>query len=138
MFSLAGIPPLAGFWGKLTLFGSAIQVAAARSGAPLSVWFTLLVIIGALNAAVATAYYLRIVSVMYFQPSGAAPQAAGGGGALAGTLVCATLVVGIGIFPRVALDAATAAESTFKSRRPAVVAAPNRSAPGSVVDARTR
>ncbi len=123
MFSLAGIPPLAGFWGKLALFGSAIQVAAQSAG-PVSVWFTLLVVIGALNAAVAAAYYLRIVSVMYFQAGSSPPQAAGGFGALAGTLICAVLVVAIGIFPRTVLDSATAAENTLRSRGPAVVAAP--------------
>ena len=90
----------------------------------MSVWFTLLVVIGALNAAVAAAYYLRIVSVMYFQAGSSSPQAAGGIGALLGTLICAVLVVGIGIFPRAALDSATAAENTLRSRAPAVVAAP--------------
>ncbi|MCI0358678.1 MAG: NADH-quinone oxidoreductase subunit N, partial [Planctomycetaceae bacterium] len=121
MFSLAGIPPLAGFWGKLTLFGSAIQVAAAETTGPLAVWFTLLVVLGVLNAAVAAAYYLRIVAVMYFQPASAQPPAAGGWGALAATLACSALVVGIGVFPRPAVDAATAAQSTLQSRGPVVV-----------------
>jgi NADH-quinone oxidoreductase subunit N len=125
MFSLAGIPPLAGFWGKLALFGSAIQVAAVRTEGPLSIWFTVLVVIGALNAAVAAAYYLRIVSVMYFQPSATPPQAAGGWGALAGTLICAVLVVACGVYPRPAYDAATAAENTLRSRGPVVVATPS-------------
>jgi len=41
MFSLAGIPPLAGFWGKLTLFGSAIQLASVNQTAntSLALWF---------------------------------------------------------------------------------------------------
>jgi NADH-quinone oxidoreductase subunit N len=124
MFSLAGIPPLAGFWGKLALFASAIQVAAAGSEGSQSVWFTALVVIGAVNAAVAAAYYLRIVSVMYFQPSTAPVQAAGGGGALAGTLICTALVVGCGVFPWSVFDAADAAATTLRSRDPAVVAAP--------------
>ena len=77
MFSLAGLPPLAGFWGKLTLFGSAIQLAiSAPSG--LAFWFTVLAVVGAVNAAIAAAYYLRIVAVMYFQPA-AEPVAASGG-----------------------------------------------------------
>jgi NADH:ubiquinone oxidoreductase subunit 2 (chain N) len=124
MFSLAGIPPLAGFWGKLTLFGSAIQVAAARTEGPLPIWFTILAIIGVLNAAVAAAYYLRIVAVMYFQPTSAQTHAAGGAGALAATLACAAIVVGIGLYPRPAVDAAIAAENTLHSRGPAVVALP--------------
>jgi NADH-quinone oxidoreductase subunit N len=125
MFSLAGIPPLAGFWGKLALFSSAIQVAGIRTEGPLSIWFTVLVVIGALNAAVAAAYYLRIVSVMYFQPSATPPQAAGGWGALAGTMICAALVVACGVYPRPAYDAATAAENTLRSRGPVVVATPS-------------
>ncbi len=124
MFSLAGIPPLAGFWGKLSLFQSAIQVAAAQTTGPLAFWFTLLGVIGVLNAAVAAAYYLRIVSVMYFQPTTSPPQAAGGIGALASTLLCAALVVVIGTFPRPVLDSASAAEKTLRSRGPAVAAAP--------------
>ena len=90
---------------------------------PLAIWFTLLGVIGVLNAAVAAAYYLRIVSVMYFQSATSPPQAAGGTGALAGTLLCAALVVIIGVFPRPAFDAASAAEKTLRSRGPAVAAA---------------
>ena len=33
MFSLTGIPPLAGFWGKLQIFGSALNVDAVSDGA---------------------------------------------------------------------------------------------------------
>ncbi|MEM7312446.1 MAG: NADH-quinone oxidoreductase subunit N, partial [Planctomycetota bacterium] len=67
MFSLAGIPPLAGFWGKMTLFTGALATAntadAIGSGAN---WFLGLAILGVLNAAIAAAYYLRIVGVTYF------------------------------------------------------------------------
>ena len=38
LFSLAGIPPLAGFWGKLALFSGAVRVAMSGNGA-LSMWF---------------------------------------------------------------------------------------------------
>jgi NADH-quinone oxidoreductase subunit N len=88
MFSLTGVPPLAGFWGKLLIFGSAINV-----GGP---WFIALAIVGALNAAVAAAYYLRIVAVMYFRTPLATPQAQGGRGAWWAAIVCALVVVVIG------------------------------------------
>ncbi len=67
LFSLAGIPPLAGFWGKLTLFTGAIRVGLADQP-DVSVWFLVLAVVGVLNAAIAAAYYLRVISAMYFTP----------------------------------------------------------------------
>lgn len=101
MFSLTGIPPLAGFWGKLTLFGSAIQLSAANqaSNTTLSLWFVGLAIVAALNAAIGAAYYLRIIGVMYFQSPGSPAPAAGGKLALVGGVLCALLVIGSGMFP---------------------------------------
>lgn len=55
MFSLAGIPPLAGFWGKLYIFMAAVE---ARLFVPA--------VLGVLASVVASYYYLRIVKVMYF------------------------------------------------------------------------
>ena len=55
MFSLAGIPPLAGFWGKLYIFMAAVE---AKLFWPA--------VLGVLASVVASYYYLRIVKVMYF------------------------------------------------------------------------
>ena len=55
MFSLAGIPPLAGFFGKFYIFMSAIE----------SNMFALS-IIGVLASVVGAFYYLRIVKIIYF------------------------------------------------------------------------
>ncbi len=55
MFSLAGIPPLAGFFAKLYVFKAAIS--AGLFG---------LAVAGALSSVVAAYYYLKIVKVMYF------------------------------------------------------------------------
>lgn len=54
LFSLIGIPPLAGFFGKFYVFAEAFSRGLA--------W---LVVIGLLNSAVSMFYYLRIVKVMY-------------------------------------------------------------------------
>jgi len=54
MFSLAGIPPLFGFWPKLLVF----QAAVAAGFAPLAVAAILGTVIGAY-------YYLKIIKVMY-------------------------------------------------------------------------
>jgi NADH-quinone oxidoreductase subunit N len=55
IFSLAGIPPLAGFFGKLYAF-----LAALKAG------LVVLSIIGVLASVIAAYYYLRIVKIMYF------------------------------------------------------------------------
>jgi NADH-quinone oxidoreductase subunit N len=55
MFSLAGVPPLAGFFGKYFIFLAAVQANMA----PLAV-------IGVLTSVVAAFFYLRVVKLMYF------------------------------------------------------------------------
>ena len=58
MFSLTGIPPTAGFIGKMYLF------AALINGGSTFYW---LAIVGVLNSVVSLYYYMRVVKVMYFQ-----------------------------------------------------------------------
>ncbi len=55
MFSLAGIPPLAGFFGKLYVFLAAIDAELYT-----------LAVIGVVTSVVSAFYYLRIVKLMYF------------------------------------------------------------------------
>ena len=58
MFSLAGIPPFAGFFGKYFLFKSAIETG-----------FTWLTIIAIITSIISVYYYLSIVIKMYFKDS---------------------------------------------------------------------
>jgi NADH-quinone oxidoreductase subunit N len=55
MFSMAGIPPFSGFWGKYFIF-----IAAVQSG----LW--VLAVIGVLTSVIGAYYYLRVIKVMYF------------------------------------------------------------------------
>ena len=57
LFSLAGIPPLAGFFAKFYIFMAVIEQ---------SMYF--LAIIGLLSTVVAAFYYLRIIKIIYFDP----------------------------------------------------------------------
>ena len=60
MFTLMGLPPTPGFWGKLALFGSALT-ASRLTG---DTWLIVLVIIAVLNSALAAAYYLRVIAAV--------------------------------------------------------------------------
>ena len=55
MFSMAGVPPLAGFFGKFYIFLAAIEAQLYT-----------LAIIGVIASVVGAFYYLRIVKIMYF------------------------------------------------------------------------
>jgi proton-translocating NADH-quinone oxidoreductase chain N len=57
-FSMAGIPPLAGFFGKFQVFLAAMD--ASYYG---------LALIGVLMSAVGCFYYIRLIKIMYFDPS---------------------------------------------------------------------
>ncbi len=98
MFGLAGIPPTSGFMGKWFLFSAAIKSDL--------LW---LVLIGAINATVSLYYYLRIIKEAYLTPpadetaikvSPATAIAAGLG---------MTLVLVMGIYPRLLWELAEAA-----------------------------
>jgi len=65
VFSLMGLPPTAGFLGKLYLFSSALSVDPLH---PHRLALIVLVVVGVLNTAVAAAYYLRIVAACYLRP----------------------------------------------------------------------
>jgi NADH-quinone oxidoreductase subunit N len=55
MFSMAGIPPFSGFWGKYFIFTAAVQQG---------MWT--LAVIGVLTSVIGAYYYIRIIKLMYF------------------------------------------------------------------------
>jgi NADH-quinone oxidoreductase subunit N len=123
MFSLAGLPPLAGFWGKLSLFSSAIELATSGPTG-LAMWFTMLAVAGAVNAAIAAAYYLRIVAVMFFQEPNQPVAASGGRTARFAAVLCAGLVVAIGAFPASLFDVAVQSEARLRPQAQTVRSKP--------------
>ncbi len=111
LLSLAGIPPLPGFWGKLALALSALGVdgtAAIDSGSRRA-WFVGVAVVLVLNAAIAAAYYLRLIAAMYFKTTKRGVQADGGLAAGVAMLACLVLVATVSIRPRGLLAAASRA-----------------------------
>jgi NADH-quinone oxidoreductase subunit N len=69
LFSLVGLPPLAGFIGKFAVFAALVSgyQASAAAGAPAAYLIVLLVIAG-INTAISLFYYLRVAKVMTIEP----------------------------------------------------------------------
>jgi NADH-quinone oxidoreductase subunit N len=91
LFGLTGLPPTAGFLGKLTLF-----LSAWNHGTDLG---RRLAICLALNAAIAAWYYLRLIGVMYLQPSRDDTQRTTGVPAFVGVSLCAVASVALFFAP---------------------------------------
>ena len=104
MLSLGGIPPTAGFMGKMWLFGAAIDAGA--------IW---LVVIAVVNSAISAYYYLRVVVFMWInedEPAGS-PIAIGPAMALAiGIAVLGTVV--LGVYPQALFSHAQSAAATLE------------------------
>lgn len=84
LLSLAGIPPLLGFFGKFVLFKLAIEQG-----------YTTLTVLAFLTSAVAAYYYLNVVAVMYFKAAPETEQAPMGSLAtLVVTVSCALILAG--------------------------------------------
>ena len=99
MLSLAGIPPTAGFAGKLALFGAAVDAGYVR-----------LVVIAVLNSVVSVYYYLGVLVQMYMADGDRAVVPPTRRPALLATIVITmVLVLVVGIAPSRFVQVATAA-----------------------------
>lgn len=123
MFTLMGMPPTPGFWGKLGLFTSAFTASQTAVSVTQSHWLVALVIIGVLNSAVAAAYYLRVVAAALLydneQPAHAEPREAH----QIGVLLCGFLLLIFAFYPNGLLAAGegATAELIQPPSRPAMV-----------------
>ncbi len=97
LFSLAGIPPLAGFASKVVLFSSPIMGTVDGSE-----WMVWLAVAGIINSAISLYYYARVVKYMYVDEldEGAPseklklPKSM-----VAAVAICVVAIIGIGVFP---------------------------------------
>ena len=97
MLSLLGIPPLAGFFGKFSIFRAAISEG-----------YVVLTVIGVLTSAISVAYYLRPVIVMFMTESpNETPTIEGRAWSVKLSLaVAAIATVALGLMPSESLDLA--------------------------------
>ncbi len=103
MLSLGGIPPTAGFMGKLWLFGAAIDAGY--------VW---LAIIGVINSAVSLYYYVRIVVFMWIREGSTVPDAVRPSPGVAAVLIIAVAgTILLGIYPQVLFDVASTSAASL-------------------------
>jgi NADH-quinone oxidoreductase subunit N len=88
MLSLAGVPPLAGFLGKLYIFSAAIKANL--------MW---LAIVGVINSVISAYYYLRVVAHMAMEEPAGEPANTRGVGLSVGTALAALGTVVVGLWP---------------------------------------
>ena len=93
MFSLAGIPPFAGFFGKYYVFVGAIEGG-----------FTWLAIVGVLMSVVSAYYYLRLVVMMYFRSGEGTVDQPVARLALGALVLSAIAIIWMGLFPSLVVD----------------------------------
>jgi NADH-quinone oxidoreductase subunit N len=99
LFSLAGVPPMLGFFGKFYVLRAAYEGGLA--------W---LAIAGVIASVIGAFYYLRIVYFMYFGEDGAELQTRGSP-VLTGVLAVASAVMLLGIINMFGVEGAAAAAS---------------------------
>ncbi len=100
MFSLAGVPPLAGFFAKFYVFSATVAAG-----------YTSLVVIAVIMSAVSMYYYLRVTVVMYMKPAPAGQPAVEPLGPIAlvvGLMTAGVILAGVFSSPLLALAAEAA------------------------------
>jgi NADH-quinone oxidoreductase subunit N len=93
MFSLAGVPPFAGFFGKYYVFVGAIEGG-----------YTWLAILGVLMSVISAYFYLRLVVVMYFKDQVSVIEEPMPPAGVLALVLSAIVLLGLGIFPSALLN----------------------------------
>jgi NADH-quinone oxidoreductase subunit N len=108
LLSLAGIPPLGGFFSKFVLFSSAIDAGG---------WFIWLAVAGVLNSSLSLYYYARVIRYMYsYEEEGErrerlkVPRAV-----TAAVAICLVAIILMGLFAQPFIEFAQQAASQFFS-----------------------
>ena len=94
LFSLAGIPPLAGFTSKFFLFASAVGVPGQASGE-----FVWLAFIAILNSAISLYYYARVVKAMYIEKGTSTEKIKIPRVFTLAIVICLIFVIVLGVYP---------------------------------------
>ncbi len=108
LFSLAGIPPLAGFASKFWLFSSAVDVSIA----PGSNWLVWLAAAGVINSALSLYYYVRVIKYMYVE-KGPEEKIRVPSSMLAAVLITVIATIIIGLYPGPILEVCQEAARAF-------------------------
>lgn len=114
LFSLMGMPPTVGFFGRVYVFSGAVSVGKAH---PHQTAMLVLALIGVVNTVVAAAYYLRVISACYTRDPQAYTEAIADRPLRLGIALCTVFVLVAGLWPRDLLRLSDFAASHF--RRPA-------------------
>jgi proton-translocating NADH-quinone oxidoreductase chain N len=99
LFSLAGIPPLAGFTSKFVLFSSAIVV----DGVVVTQWVWL-AFVAILNSAISLYYYARVVKAMYVDKGETEEKLKIKKSHIVAIAICVVFVIVLGVYPGPLLD----------------------------------
>jgi NADH-quinone oxidoreductase subunit N len=97
MLSLGGIPPTAGFFGKFYLFRAALERPGLAG----------LVIVAVLNSVLSVAYYLRVITAMYFREVGREVHPIRSRGMSWAIAIAALVTLALGILPNWLVTAAS-------------------------------
>ena len=94
LFSLAGIPPLAGFTSKFFLFASAVGTPGAADGT--WIWLAFIAI---LNSAISLYYYARVVKAMYIEKGETTEKIKIPTIFTVAIVICLVFVIVLGVYP---------------------------------------